>query len=57
LSFVTGTPAHRVANRARRATETAPVVPGTKKGWGIDPNGGWIVIDPDTTDGVASSNG
>ena len=55
-SFVTGIPAHRVASRPHRATE--PVVPGTKKGWGIDPNGGWIVIDPDLTpDGVAGNHG
>jgi hypothetical protein len=46
LSFVTGIPAQRVASRPHRATEKAPVVPGTKKGWGIDPNG-VIPIDPD----------
>jgi hypothetical protein len=55
-SFVTGIPAHRVASRPHRATDQAPVVPGTKKGWGIDPNGGWIVIDPDAgPDGVAGN--
>ena len=44
-SFVTGD-AHRATGRAHRASEQTPKVPGTKLGWGIDPNGGWIVIDP-----------
>jgi len=46
FSFVTGIPAHRVANRAHRATEKVPAVPGAKTGWGIDPNGHDIVVDP-----------
>ena len=44
-SFVTGD-AQQVASRAHRATGKVPKVPGTKLGWGIDPNGGWIVSDP-----------
>jgi len=58
-SFVTGTPAHRVASRPQhRATEQAPAAPGTKLGWGIDPNGNWIVINPDApARDVAPGNG
>jgi hypothetical protein len=56
-SFVTGTPAHRTASRPHRAADQAPVVPGTKKGWGIDPNGSWIAIDPDTKPDGAAGNG
>lgn len=57
-SFVTGVPAHRVASRPHRATEKAPAAPGTKLGWGIDPNGDPIVINPDTPAwDVAPGNG
>lgn len=45
-SFVTGTDAHRATARVHRAAEKAPAVPGTKAGWGIDPNGHDIVVDP-----------
>jgi len=44
-SFATGD-AHRATGRVHRAAEKTPTVPGAKLGWGIDPNGGWIVIDP-----------
>jgi hypothetical protein len=56
-SFATGD-AHRATSRTQRASEQAPKVPGTKLGWGIDPNGNWIVISPDTpTQGSAPGNG
>jgi hypothetical protein len=55
-SLVTGD-AHQATGRAHRASTQVPKVPGTKLGWGIDPNGGWIVIDPDTPPGGAPGNG
>jgi hypothetical protein len=56
-SFVTGD-AHRPAGRAHRASEQAPKVPGAKLGWGIDPNGNWIVVNPDpSTQSSAPGNG
>jgi hypothetical protein len=45
-SFATGD-AHQVASQAHRASEKAPKVPGTKTGWGIDPNGEHIVVNPE----------
>ena len=55
-SFATGD-AHRAAGRAHRAAEQAPKVPGTKLGWGIDPNGDHIA-DPDPIpQRVVPSNG
>ena len=57
-SFVTGIPAHRVASRPHRATEQVPTIPGTKTGWGIDPNGHDVVFNPDVpAQGSAPGNG
>jgi hypothetical protein len=55
LSFVTGD-APRAAGRAHRAAEKAPAVPGAKTGWGIDPNGHEIIVNPDPTRSFAPSN-
>jgi hypothetical protein len=56
-SFVAGD-AHQAAGRAHRASDQGPKVPGTKTGWGIDPNGHEIVVNPDVpTRGFASGQG
>jgi hypothetical protein len=56
-SFATGD-AHQATSRVHRASEQAPKVPGTKTGWGIDPNGNWIIISLDApAQGSAPGNG